>query len=122
MYDYGAQRAVSGLDVKEQRYCQEFRHIEFETEHPVVRVHPETGEPSLLLGHFVRSFVALSTVDSADLFQPLHRIAIAAARARRSRRRQQRAPGWATLASTPRWRPPDVMLLGAPRLLSLIHI
>jgi alpha-ketoglutarate-dependent sulfate ester dioxygenase len=73
VYDYGAQRTFSGLDVKERRYRQEFRHVEFETEHPVVRVHPETGEPSLLLGHFVRSFVGLSTVDSADLFQLLQR-------------------------------------------------
>ena len=34
---------------------------------------PETGEPSLLLGHFVRSFVGLSSVDSSDLFQLLQR-------------------------------------------------
>jgi alpha-ketoglutarate-dependent sulfate ester dioxygenase len=73
LYDYAAQRTFSGVDVKEQRYREEFRHLEFETEHPVVRVHPETGEPSLLLGHFVRSFVGLSTVDSADLFQLLQR-------------------------------------------------
>lgn len=73
LYDYAAQRTFTGLDVKEQRYRQEFRHLEFETEHPVVRVHPETLEPSLLLGHFVRSFVGLSTVDSADLFQLLQR-------------------------------------------------
>jgi alpha-ketoglutarate-dependent sulfate ester dioxygenase len=73
LYDYAAQRTFSGLDVKEQRYREEFRHLEFETEHPVVRVHPETGEPSLLLGHFVRSFVGLSTVDSNDLFQLLQR-------------------------------------------------
>ncbi len=73
LYDYAAQRTFEGLDVKEQRYRQEFRHLEFETEHPVVRVHPETGEPSLLLGHFLRAFVGLSSTDSADLFQLLQR-------------------------------------------------
>jgi alpha-ketoglutarate-dependent sulfate ester dioxygenase len=73
LYDYAAQRAFTGLDVKEKQYRDEFRHLEFETEHPVVRIHPVTGEPSLLLGHFVRSFVGLSTVDSADLFQLLQR-------------------------------------------------
>src|SRR4029077_18758875 len=51
----------------------EFRHLEFETEHPVVRVHPETGEPALLLGHFVRSFTGLSSADSAALFALLQR-------------------------------------------------
>jgi alkyl sulfatase len=74
LYDYAAQRPqIGGLDVKEERYREEFRHLEFETEHPVVRIHPETGEPSLLLGHFVRSFVGLSSADSADLFQLLQR-------------------------------------------------
>ncbi len=56
LYDYAAERTqIGGVDVKEQQYRDEFRHLEFETEHPVVRIHPETGEPSLLLGHFVRS-------------------------------------------------------------------
>ena len=74
LYDYAAQRpTIGGVDVKEEKYREEFRHLEFETEHPVVRIHPETGEPSLLLGHFVRSFAGLSTVDSADLFQLLQR-------------------------------------------------
>ncbi|HXB49405.1 MAG TPA: TauD/TfdA family dioxygenase [Streptosporangiaceae bacterium] len=73
-YDYAAQRPqIGGVDVKEEQYREEFRHLEFETEHPVVRIHPETGEPSLLLGHFVRSFTGLSTVDSADLFELLQR-------------------------------------------------
>ncbi|HEY2505815.1 MAG TPA: TauD/TfdA family dioxygenase [Streptosporangiaceae bacterium] len=73
LYDYAAQRTFSGVDVKEQQYRTEFRHLEFETEHPVVRIHPETGEPSLVLGHFVRSFTGLATADSADLFQLLQR-------------------------------------------------
>jgi alpha-ketoglutarate-dependent sulfate ester dioxygenase len=73
-YDYAAQRPqIGGVDVKEEQYREEFRHLEFETEHPVVRIHPETGEPSLLLGHFVRSFSGLSSVDSADLFELLQR-------------------------------------------------
>jgi taurine dioxygenase len=74
LYDYAANRAqVGGVDVRERQYREEFRQLEFETEHPVVRLHPETGEPSLVLGHFVRGFTGLSTVDSADLFQLLQR-------------------------------------------------
>ncbi len=74
LYDYAAQRPeIGGVDVKQEQYREEFRHLEFETEHPVVRVHPETGEPSLLLGHFVRSFTGLGTTDSAELFQLLQR-------------------------------------------------
>ncbi len=64
---------VGGVDVKEETYRAEFRHLEFETEHPVVRIHPETGEPSLLLGHFVRSFAGLSSADFRDLFGLLQR-------------------------------------------------
>lgn len=74
LYDYAADRPqIGGVDVKEEEYRAEFRHLEFETEHPVVRIHPETGEPTLLLGHFVRSFAGLSTADSADLFDVLQR-------------------------------------------------
>jgi len=74
LFDYAADRPqIGGVDVKQEQYRDEFRNLEFETEHPVVRIHPETGEPSLLLGHFVRSFSGLSTVDSADLFQLLQR-------------------------------------------------
>jgi len=74
LYDYAAHRPqIGGVDVREEQYREEFRHLEFETEHPVVRIHPETGEPSLLLGHFVRSFSGLSSVDSAELFQLLQR-------------------------------------------------
>ncbi len=40
----------------------------FQAEHPVVAVHPETGERSLLLGHsFVKRFVGLTSDDSHRL-------------------------------------------------------
>jgi alpha-ketoglutarate-dependent taurine dioxygenase len=76
LYDYAADRdekRIGGIDVKEQAYYDEFRHQVFETEHPAVRVHPETGERALLLGHFIKHFVGLKSVDSADLFQLLQR-------------------------------------------------
>ena len=39
----------------------------------MVRVHPETGERALLLGHFIRRIVGLSTPDSQDVFNLLQR-------------------------------------------------
>ncbi|GAB7007031.1 TauD/TfdA family dioxygenase [Nocardioides sp. AN3] len=76
LYDYAADRdekRIGGIDVNEQAYREEFGHVEYETEHPVVRIHPVTGERTLLLGHFVRHFVGLSSRDSADLFGLLQR-------------------------------------------------
>jgi taurine dioxygenase len=43
----------------------------YETEHPVVRVLPRTGERSLVLGYFVRRFVGYSQSDSNHLFEML---------------------------------------------------
>ena len=36
-----------------------------------MRVHPETGERALVLGHFVKSFVGLSSADSRKVFDVL---------------------------------------------------
>lgn len=33
-------------------------------EHPIVRVHPETGEHTLMLGSYVARFVGVSKYDS----------------------------------------------------------
>jgi alpha-ketoglutarate-dependent sulfate ester dioxygenase len=54
-----------------QRYYELARSTVFETEHPAVRVHPETGERTLLLGHFVKNFVDLPATDSAHIFSVL---------------------------------------------------
>jgi alpha-ketoglutarate-dependent taurine dioxygenase len=50
---------------------QQFRSSTYETEHPVVRIHPETGERTLLLGHFVKKFTGLNSAESSALFQLL---------------------------------------------------
>src|ERR1700722_18574545 len=74
LFDYAADRVrTGGVDVKEQGYRAQFRQTVFETEHPVVRLRPEPGEPALLLGHFVRSFSGLSSVDFNELFTLLQR-------------------------------------------------
>ncbi|MGY3610874.1 MULTISPECIES: TauD/TfdA dioxygenase family protein [unclassified Bradyrhizobium] len=43
----------------------------YETAYPVVRVHPETGERLLVLGHFVQHFVGLQKYTSEKLFDLL---------------------------------------------------
>jgi taurine dioxygenase len=55
-----------------QQYAAQFASIEFETEHPVVAVHPETGERALLLGGFARTIRGLSPSESADLLRIFH--------------------------------------------------
>ena len=37
----------------------------------MVRIHPETGERSLVLGHFVKKFVGLNSSESVALFKVL---------------------------------------------------
>ena len=64
--DYDGRHEQVADTVRE--YREEFVSDYYETEHPVVRVHPETGERVLLLGHFVKRFVGLGSTESAALF------------------------------------------------------
>lgn len=69
-YDYAATR--SSVDQERlQRHKEVFASTVYETEHPVVRVHPVTGERTLVLGHFIKKFVGLSTADSQVLLRLL---------------------------------------------------
>lgn len=71
-YDYaGVHADRRGIAADTANTMQAFTRLKFEIEHPVVRVHPETGEKSLLLGHFVKNFVGLKTNESAALYQLL---------------------------------------------------
>ena len=67
-YDYAAGHGKDS-DPKYQSYRDEFVSTYYETEHPVVRVHPETGERALLLGHFVKHFAGLNNSESQALFR-----------------------------------------------------
>lgn len=70
-YDYAATRLNPG-DEGVRRYREVFTATLFETEHPVVRVHPETGERTLVLGHFVKKLLGYTSVDSERLVSLLH--------------------------------------------------
>jgi taurine dioxygenase len=70
-YDYAALRP-DALPEQLSHYREIFTSIKFRTEHPVVRVHPETGERVLLLGNFVQRIIGLTDRDSralVNLFQ-----------------------------------------------------
>lgn len=65
-FDYAAKVSVPKEAL--EKYKNYFNSTEYETEHPLVRVHPETGEKTLLLGHFFKSFVGYSSSESRRLF------------------------------------------------------
>lgn len=69
-YDYAANRTNVTVEAAE-RFKTVFAATIYETEHPLVRVHPETGEHVLVLGHFIKKIKGLSTTDSASLYNLL---------------------------------------------------
>lgn len=66
-YDYANVFSNTSQE-KAEKYRQVFASTVYETEHPVVRVHPETGERSLLVGQFVKQFVGLNSADSQRIY------------------------------------------------------
>jgi alpha-ketoglutarate-dependent sulfate ester dioxygenase len=69
-YDY---LANTPMDDEQKARREAFEKPDFRTEHPVVRVHPETGERTLLAGDFVRGFVGLDGYESQVLLELLQR-------------------------------------------------
>jgi taurine dioxygenase len=67
-YDY-AQASQLADDVK--AYRSVFESTVYETLHPLVRVHPESGERALFIGGFVRQIRDVSAAESADLLRAL---------------------------------------------------
>jgi taurine dioxygenase len=57
------------VDPSRAKYAEVFASTVYETLHPVVRVHPETGERALLLGGFARHLAGYNQADSAALLR-----------------------------------------------------
>jgi alpha-ketoglutarate-dependent sulfate ester dioxygenase len=69
-YDYGATHPKA--TARQVRYRETvFQSTIYETEHPVVQVHPLSGERAIILGHLVRRLLGVSSADSAHLFAVL---------------------------------------------------
>ncbi len=67
-YDYAATR-TQATEADRKHFDEVFTGTIYETEHPVVQVHPETGERTLVLGNFVQRFVGLRKGDGQKLLE-----------------------------------------------------
>jgi alpha-ketoglutarate-dependent taurine dioxygenase len=67
-FDYVGSRRHE-LTAKLRAYADVFTSVNYETLHPLVRVHPETGARSLLLGGFARRIDGLTPRDSDALLR-----------------------------------------------------
>lgn len=72
-YDYAATRVKAHDDKGLRRYREVFTSRLIQAEHPLVRVHPRTGERTLVAGHFVKRFVGHGSLDSANLLSVFQR-------------------------------------------------
>ncbi|MBD3887500.1 TauD/TfdA family dioxygenase [Phormidium tenue FACHB-886] len=68
-YDYAT--GTVNLSEEFKTYRQTFESTVYETLHPVVRIHPESGERVLFIGGFVRRIQGLSQTESDDLLRLL---------------------------------------------------
>ncbi|MEW2251132.1 TauD/TfdA family dioxygenase [Streptomyces sp. NPDC006975] len=65
-YDYARPEATTA---QRQEYDRVFVSTPYEAEHPLVRVHPLTGERGLFIGGFAKRIVGLPSSDSAELLR-----------------------------------------------------
>ncbi|CAM5718839.1 Putative dioxygenase OS=Streptomyces glaucescens OX=1907 GN=SGLAU_03605 PE=3 SV=1 [Streptomyces glaucescens] len=63
-YDYAAPKTEKAAEHRKRFVSRKYRTV-----HPVVRVHPETGERGLFIGGFAQSIVGLGPSDSRDLLR-----------------------------------------------------
>lgn len=67
-FDYGGFTPNANQDAI-NKHKNIFASTVYEAEHPVVRIHPETGRKSLVLGQFFKRFVGLTTKESHKIFE-----------------------------------------------------
>jgi taurine dioxygenase len=72
--DYGrvdVAKARGKLRPEQLEHLKKFVSTVYETEHPVVRIHPETGERALLLGGFAQKLSGHNTFETVDIIRTL---------------------------------------------------
>jgi alpha-ketoglutarate-dependent sulfate ester dioxygenase len=72
--DYGrvdVAAAKGNLSPEQLQHLLNFTSTVYESEHPVVRVHPESGERALLLGGFAQKLVGHNSSESVDILRTL---------------------------------------------------
>ncbi|MFJ9523546.1 TauD/TfdA dioxygenase family protein [Kitasatospora sp. NPDC101801] len=67
-YDYAQGKELDEADAERRRV---FTAVKYRTAHPVVRVHPESGERGLFVGGFAQSILGLPSAESHDLLRSL---------------------------------------------------
>ncbi|GAA0678730.1 TauD/TfdA family dioxygenase [Kitasatospora atroaurantiaca] len=67
-YDYAQGKELDEADAERRRV---FTSRKYRTAHPVVRVHPESGERGLFVGGFAQSIIGLPSAESHDLLRSL---------------------------------------------------
>lgn len=76
LYDYarvGSRENRVFRDTAESRqHYDVFTHKVFQTEHPLVHVHPVTGKRALILGHFIQKLIGFGAADSRRLLEIFH--------------------------------------------------
>jgi len=68
-YDYAVPQ--ESLDGEARQRREVFTSIKYQTAHPVVRVHPLTGERGLFIGGFAQRIVGLNATESHDILRLL---------------------------------------------------
>ncbi|MGN7453933.1 TauD/TfdA dioxygenase family protein [Paenibacillus pasadenensis] len=69
-FDYAVAAQRKGVPLEQERdYRQVFASTVYETEHPLVRVLPDTGEKALVLGSFAKRILNVSTSASRQLLE-----------------------------------------------------
>jgi taurine dioxygenase len=69
--DYDYVKPLESLSQAERDQRERFISTKYETAHPVVRVHPLTGERGLFIGGFAQRIVGLSKGESKDILRIL---------------------------------------------------
>lgn len=70
-YDYVGDRPVR--EAGRRRHTDVFLRTVYETEQPLVAIHPHTGRKVLVVGNFIRNILGYRSSDSRDLLEIFHR-------------------------------------------------